>query len=217
MTSEHYTEVEPIRYIPCGEGRSLRKTSEAEPWALHFSKGALDRYLQREESSLIDAAVAAALPLANVAGARRVTYVPRRGKKGVFRVTAWGPPDMILPDHTRIIEDVVMYEARVPVRDTSELPSVDTPEFREALAVYAQNHGQTGEDAARYEVVQEVLEWAAGAIHVPLVARPGDLASEMEAFYAACPEVYTDAERELLWKGWQLRIQASPVKKETGE
>jgi hypothetical protein len=217
MTSEHDTKAGPIQYIPLTEGRSLRKASEAEPWALHLSKGALDRYLQGEESSLIDAAVAATLPLSNVPGARRVTYVPRRGKKGVFRVTAWGPPDMVLPDHTRIIDDVVLYEARTPIRDASNLPSVDTPEFREALAVYAQNHGQTGEGAARYEVVQEVLEWAAGAIHAPIVARPGDLASEMEAFYAACPEVYTDAERELLWKGWQLRFQAIPVKQEIGE
>lgn len=37
--------------------------------------------------------------------------------------------------------------------------TVDSEDFRDALRVYAENHGQLGEGAARYEVVQTVMEW----------------------------------------------------------
>jgi hypothetical protein len=54
------------------------------------------------------------------------------------------------------------------------------------------------------------LELAAGA------ARQGSNTNEesvnLEAFEAVCPEVYTDAERELLWKGWQLAGQSQATK-----
>lgn len=43
------------------------------------------------------------------AEARIVTYVPSRARKGVFQVTAYGPPDMELPPHREVLSDRLMY------------------------------------------------------------------------------------------------------------
>lgn len=45
------------------------------------------------------------------AEARIVTYVPSRAKKGVLKITAYGPPDMELPPHREILSDRLMYPA----------------------------------------------------------------------------------------------------------
>jgi hypothetical protein len=64
--------------------------------------------------------------------------------------------------------------------------------------------------SAEYEFAREVAR-AAIAAHLASqsqAAQPSDL----EAFEAVCPEVYTDAERELLWKGWQLAGQSQATR-----
>jgi hypothetical protein len=43
------------------------------------------------------------------AEARIVTYVPSRARKGVLKVTAYGPPDMELPPHREVLSDRLMY------------------------------------------------------------------------------------------------------------
>lgn len=52
----------------------------------------------------------------------------------------------------RVSSDTVLTSSKPPV--------LDSDEFRDALRVYAENHGKIGEDAARYEVIQVAQEWA---------------------------------------------------------
>lgn len=50
---------------------------------------------------------------------------------------------------------------RLAAERNNQGASIDTPEFRDALRVYAENHGSTGEGAARYEVIELIKEWTA--------------------------------------------------------
>jgi hypothetical protein len=71
---------------------------------------------------------------------RRVTYVPMRRKKGVMQVTAWGPVDMVLEPHRRIIEDTLLYapQARAALAPAAVSKMDEDDELREVHLLHSQ-------------------------------------------------------------------------------
>ncbi len=93
--------------------------------------------------------------------------------------------------------------ATAPATTTpAAIESIDNEEFRDALRVYAENHGKTGEGAARYEVVQVVEEWHAAHTAAQVAAKQAE---------AVAPEFCFDPDGELCmdWTVGSARLSLS--------